>query len=64
MTNSTIEDIEHRRRKIESEIHLLVEMDVTAALAGQPIEHSACVTILGQDLNILSAAIERLRNAG
>lgn len=56
--------LEDQRRQVEDEIARLVEIDITAALAGQPILHSSIVIGMVQDCNILNAAIERLRNAG
>lgn len=63
MPRIRLEALEARRRHVEGDIARRVEIDINAALAGQPIVHSITVTRLGQDLNILTAAIERVRNA-
>ncbi|WP_426227414.1 hypothetical protein [Pararhizobium sp. DWP3-4] len=64
MPKISLEALEARRNKVEREVASLVEDDINAVLAGQSIAHSATIANYGQDLNILSAAIERHRNAG
>lgn len=59
-----ITNMARRRDQISSSIQALVEEDVQAVLKGQRTGNSQEVVNLTQEINILSAAIERLRNAG
>lgn len=46
---------------ISSEIERLVLDDIEAAIEGRPIAHSVRINRLGQDRNIIQAAIARAR---
>lgn len=53
-----------RQEQISLDIQALVDQDVRAVLNGERAGNSQEVVNLTQEINILSAAIERLRNAG
>lgn len=56
-----IETLQARRDQVHAQINNAVETDIAAALTGEPIANADLVNRLAQELNILDAAIERLR---
>lgn len=63
MCRPTLNEIQKQETELRAEIQRLVNEDVGAVLAGNPISNSERITLLAQDLDILHAAEDRLRTA-
>lgn len=63
VADASLEALERRRNQVQAEITRLVEDAITNAIAGKSIVRSASIVVLTQDFNIITAAMERIRNA-